>query len=302
MTSLGGTHVRLTGARWAESPSSPRLAAERRTTLTPIKQLYYTIVLIGRWKEGLSCPRRSALRSSEQQPAAAEAQEVKASVRLAYTDVRAPIPGVVDVRAARVGEYVNPGQAIVTLVDPDDLWVRADVEETYIDRVRLGDRLRVRLPSGEEREGTVVHRGVDAVLAGLVLMSLGSVVAGIPNPFEPMRMLRLLLVNVMTALALVSMMFLLMVRVSDPLLPRVTFGVLNTLLFFPSGAVYPQQAFPGWMRAIAQVDPFTYAVHAFKCLLLKDTGLMAVGWDLVYLGAFTVLAMTAATFLFRRTL
>jgi len=143
---------------------------------------------------------------------------------------------------------------------------------------------------------------IKAVLAGVVLMSVGSLIAGIPNPFEPLRMARLLLVNVMTALALVSMMFLLMVRVSDPLLPRVTFGVLNTLLFFPSGAVYPQQAFPAWMRAIAVVDPFTYAVHAFKCLLLKDTGLWAVSVDLLYLGAFTVVAMTAATLLFRRTL
>jgi ABC-type multidrug transport system permease subunit len=143
---------------------------------------------------------------------------------------------------------------------------------------------------------------IKAVLAGLVLMSIGAVVAGVPNAFEPVRMLRLLVVNVMTALALVSMMFLLMVRVSDPLLPRVTFGVLNTLLFFPSGAVYPPQAFPGWMRAIARVDPFTYAVHAFKSLLLKDTGLMAVRWDLLYLGAVTVVAMTAATLLFRRAL
>jgi len=143
---------------------------------------------------------------------------------------------------------------------------------------------------------------IKAVLAGLVLMTLGSVIAGIPQPFEPVRLLRLFLVIVMAALALVSMMFLLMVRVSDPLLPRATFGVLNTLLFFPSGAVYPQQAFPGWMQFIARVDPFSYAVHAFKCLLLKDTGLMAVAGDLAYLGLFTAVAMTAATLLFRRTL
>ena len=44
-------------------------------------------------------------------------------------------------------------------------------------------------------------------------------------------------------------MFLLMVRVTDPLVPRATFGVLNTLLYFPSGAVYPQQGFPTWMRS-----------------------------------------------------
>ena len=42
-----------------------------------------------------------------------------------------------------------------------------------------------------------------------------------------------------------------MVRVTDPLVPRATFGVLNTLLYFPSGAVYPQQGFPAWMQAIA---------------------------------------------------
>ena len=82
---------------------------------------------------------------------------------------------------------------------------------------------------------------------------------------------------VVTAFALISLMFLLMVRVTDPLMPRAMFGVLNTLLYFPSGAVYPQQGFPGWMQVIAVVDPFTYAVHAFKSLLLKNTGFGAIG-------------------------
>jgi HlyD family secretion protein len=109
--------------------------------------------------------RRSQLQTNEHQQAAADAQRAKAGVRLAYTEIRAPIAGIVDVRAARLGEVVSPGQPIVTLVNPDDLWVRADVEETYIDRVRIGDRLTVRLPSGEERQGTVFHRGVDAGFA-----------------------------------------------------------------------------------------------------------------------------------------
>jgi len=94
--------------------------------------------------------------------AAAKAQREKAAVQLGYTEIRAPIGGTVDVRAALQGEVVNPGQAIVTLVDPDDLWIRADVEESYIDRVRLGEKMTVRLPSGAEREGTVFYRGVDA--------------------------------------------------------------------------------------------------------------------------------------------
>ncbi|HEV2292182.1 MAG TPA: ABC transporter permease, partial [Gemmatimonadales bacterium] len=150
--------------------------------------------------------------------------------------------------------------------------------------------------------GFTVSGAIKAILAGTVLMTVGSLIAGVPNPFDPLRMARLFVVICFTSVALVSMMFLLMARMSDPLLPRALFGVLNTILYFPSGAVYPQQAFPGWMRAIAVADPFTYAVHAFKALLLKNTGFAAIGTDLLYLGIFAAVTMTGATFLFRRSL
>jgi HlyD family secretion protein len=109
--------------------------------------------------------RRSQVAASRRQQAAADAQRAKADVRLAYTQVKAPIDGLVDTRVVREGEVVMPGQPIVTLINPDDLWVRADVEETYIDRVKIGDRLTVRLPSGDERDGAVFYRGVDASFA-----------------------------------------------------------------------------------------------------------------------------------------
>jgi ABC-2 type transport system permease protein len=141
-----------------------------------------------------------------------------------------------------------------------------------------------------------------AILAGSVLITCGSLIAGLPDPFNLMRLGRMLVLVIMTALALISLMFLLMVRVSDPLVPRAIFGVLNTLLYFPSGAVYPVQAFPAWMRVITAVDPFTYAVHGFKELALKNTSLMAIAPDLAFLAGFAVLAMGAATLLFRRTL
>ena len=106
--------------------------------------------------------RQAALAASRQQLAAAGAQTEKAGARLGYTKIHAPSDGIVNVRAALAGEVVNPGQAIVTLVDPSNLWIRADVEESYIDRLHLGDKLTVRLPSGAEREGTIFFRGVDA--------------------------------------------------------------------------------------------------------------------------------------------
>jgi HlyD family secretion protein len=109
--------------------------------------------------------RRSQVQANQHAHAAAAAQQAKADVRLAYTDVKAPIDGIVDVRAARPGEVVNAGQPVVTLINPDDLWVRADVEETYIDRVRIGDHIPVRLPSGQQVDGVVFYRGVDAGFA-----------------------------------------------------------------------------------------------------------------------------------------
>jgi HlyD family secretion protein len=109
--------------------------------------------------------RRSQLQTSQHQLAAVGSQRDKADVRLGFTKVLAPIDGIVDVQPAREGEVVNSGQTLVTLINPDDLWVRADVEETFIDRVRIGDKLTVRLPSGEEREGTVFYRRADASYA-----------------------------------------------------------------------------------------------------------------------------------------
>jgi HlyD family secretion protein len=109
--------------------------------------------------------KQSQVQMNRQQRAAADAQRAKADVRLAYTELHAPIDGIVDVRAVRAGEVVSAGQPILTLINPDDLWIRADVEETYVDRVRVGNQLTVRLPSGAERLGTIIYRGADAAFA-----------------------------------------------------------------------------------------------------------------------------------------
>jgi HlyD family secretion protein len=109
--------------------------------------------------------QREALGAARQRQAAGAAQAAKADVRLGYTELRAPVSGIVDVRAVREGEFVNAGEPVLTLIDQDDLWVRADIEESYIDRIRIGDTLMVRLPSGTERKGAVFFRGADAAFA-----------------------------------------------------------------------------------------------------------------------------------------
>jgi ABC-2 type transport system permease protein len=143
---------------------------------------------------------------------------------------------------------------------------------------------------------------VKAVLAGISLTVIGSLMAGLGTIFHPMQLLQALTLIVGTAIAFNGMMFLMMVRVDDPLVPRAMFGVLNTLLFFPSGAVFPIIAFPKWLQAIAVVDPFTYCVHGFKAILLKDGGFVAIQYDLLFLFVFGIGTLLIATPLFKRTL
>ena len=143
---------------------------------------------------------------------------------------------------------------------------------------------------------------IKGVMTGVVITIIGSLIAGVGTIFNPLTMLGLLAMILATSSAFNCMMFLMMVRVEDPLVPRATFGILNTLLFFPSGSIYPVQAFPAWLRGIALIDPFTYAVHGFKALLLKESGWGAIAPDLLFLSLFAVGTMALAVPLFKRTL
>ncbi|MGH9684057.1 MAG: HlyD family secretion protein [Candidatus Acidiferrales bacterium] len=105
--------------------------------------------------------RKSALSTTIAQLEQARATEAQASTQLGYTKIFAPINGIVSVRVAKQGEVVAEGSPIVVVVDIDHLWVRADVEETYIDAVQFGQQLRVRLPSGDVIEGHVFFKGVE---------------------------------------------------------------------------------------------------------------------------------------------
>jgi ABC-2 type transport system permease protein len=116
------------------------------------------------------------------------------------------------------------------------------------------------------------------------------------------RLVELLVMVVLTSIALIGMMFFIMARISDPLVPRAIFGVLNTLLFFPSGAIYPIAGFPRWLRWLSDCDPFTYAVHGFRTLLLKDVGITAITHDIFALTLTSALMLAGSALLFRRTL
>jgi HlyD family secretion protein len=105
--------------------------------------------------------RKSAVTTTIAQLEQARASAAEVSAQLGYTKIYAPIDGIVSVRVAKQGEVVAQGSPIVVVVDVDHLWVHADVEETYIDSVEFGQKLRVKLPSGDVIEGPVFFKGVE---------------------------------------------------------------------------------------------------------------------------------------------
>lgn len=107
----------------------------------------------------------STVADTRRQLEAARAQLAEAETRFSYTQVTAPVSGIVSVRAARQGEIVNPGTPIVTIVDLNQTWVRASIPETQADTIRLGDAFTVRLPSGRTTQGRVIFKGVESSFA-----------------------------------------------------------------------------------------------------------------------------------------
>jgi ABC-2 type transport system permease protein len=148
--------------------------------------------------------------------------------------------------------------------------------------------------------GLVSAGAIKGLMAGLTITFIGGLIAGIERIWDPVRLVYLVIVLGVTALAMISFMFLLMVRVDNPLVPRAIFGVLNTLLYFPSGAIYPTEGFPVWLRWISVIDPFTYAVHALKNLLLKNTGFEGIYRDVGLLCVFAAILISGCIALFKR--
>lgn len=80
-----------------------------------------------------------------------------ASSELARTVLRAPLSGVIGTRQAEVGEYVTPQAVVATLMDVDAVYVELGIVERDIERIRLGQRVKVTVDSlpSASFEGTV---------------------------------------------------------------------------------------------------------------------------------------------------
>jgi len=104
----------------------------------------------------------------------------------------------------------------------------------------------------------------------------------------------------LTSTSIAALWFLLFARARSASLLRGMFGIINVLLFFPSGALYPVESYPPWLAKLSAADPLTYGLRALRSLLLRGASPAAVYADWVFLATFTLVAGVMTKVLFRR--
>ena len=95
--------------------------------------------------------------SAQSTAAKNQAELEQAQLNLQYTQISAPLHGIVGHRTAEVGQYVQPGQALMSLVDIDNIWVTANFKETQLKHMKPGQPVEIKVDaiSGRKYKGTV---------------------------------------------------------------------------------------------------------------------------------------------------
>jgi len=149
--------------------------------------------------------------------------------------------------------------------------------------------------------GTIVSGVFITTLMSFIVLIGSMLLTGIRLEGGFVSFALLVFTIILSALGLLSMMFIIMGRANHPRVVGLIGGFLNVIFFFPSGAVYPIESFPGWLKAFAKVNPEVYAVHAIKALIFKGADIVAIKNDLIFLCLFTVIMLVIATWTFKRT-
>ncbi len=71
------------------------------------------------------------------------AQLSRQKLDLSDRSIRAPVRGVVDKTFVEVGEYVTPGQRLALVHNPETVWIEANVKETEVRKLRIGQEVEV---------------------------------------------------------------------------------------------------------------------------------------------------------------
>jgi len=150
--------------------------------------------------------------------------------------------------------------------------------------------------------GVLLAGVVKSLISAIALFFLAIIVVGVRPILDPIAITLTVFTLVLTSLGLIAMMTAYAVSFSNADIYRVSSFPINLTLYYTSGAIYPLDGFPTWMKEVSIINPETYAIQALRVLMYNGAGFGAVAGDFVFLGAFTGLMVILSLLAFRRGL
>jgi len=150
--------------------------------------------------------------------------------------------------------------------------------------------------------GILIAGVIKSLISAIALFFLAIIVIGVRPTLNLIGITLTMFTLFLTSLGLIAMMTAYAVRFSTADIYRVSSFPINLTLYYTSGAIYPLDGFPTWMKDISVINPETYAVHALRLLMYNGAGFAAVAGDFAFLGTFTCLMVILSLVAWRRGL
>jgi membrane fusion protein (multidrug efflux system) len=100
--------------------------------------------------------READIKGDQASAEASKAALDQAQLNLTYTQIKAPVDGVITQRSAEIGARVSTGQQLMMIVEINRLWVTANFKETQLARMHPGEKVRIYVDAlKQEFDGTV---------------------------------------------------------------------------------------------------------------------------------------------------
>jgi len=234
-------------------------------------------------------------------------EQAAATLKISYVTAREPKLSEIVLRPSELFAHVDYDRSLIPGVIVMSLFMgslMAGVFNWVMDRfLGVTECYLVTPLSRSQIAGGILASGVTITsTAAILVLIIGLIITGGTIEGGASALLILIAVIVVGATGLLAMTFAVLGRAAHPRLVGTFAGFLNVILFFPSGAIYPIESFPKWLRAFAKWNPETHAVSALKSVLFKGANLSAVQSDLVFLTVFTIIMLFLASMSFKRTL
>jgi membrane fusion protein (multidrug efflux system) len=144
-------------AQIAEAEAGVRVAESRQGQMRAGEQQAHAALRAAQTGPEQVTAMRARASSAQARVEQAKASLAQAELNLQHTTIKAPARGVVSRKSVNVGQVVQPGQPLMSLVQTDEVWITANFKETQLSEMRPDQRVIVKVDAygGQTFEGKI---------------------------------------------------------------------------------------------------------------------------------------------------